>query len=157
MSTAQSMTATARPEHRSPVDPSTTVVNADNEALWAELEYRNAHVGTHATALQRRFQNYAIKFVADTNAAGGYHPPTDENLKRVLGNCARPPRPVEYTSIRLYVVLWRDAEKSARAALQEKLAERAHWYEYEAPVDPNLRTLLNRRTADELRTVSASL
>lgn len=66
--------------------------------------------------------------------------------RKLLGNVLRCARSL----IHQYAEARGDAGRGA-------LLERADWYESEAPVDPNLRTLLNRRTAQELRKVAASL
>lgn len=143
--------ATANPRHRSPVHPDVTVVGASNEDLRAELDYRNA--GTDERT-QVRYQKYAVRFILDAELG---EEPSAANLARVLGRCIRPPRPVEYATIRQHVDTYRMAQMSATDAVRDKLTERAGWYETEAPVDPNLRTLLNRRIAEELRKFAASL
>jgi hypothetical protein len=108
----------------------------------------------HLQALQRRHQSYAVKFVLD---AGPGEDASDANLARVLANCARAPRSDEYPAIRQHVDTYRMAQMSASDAVRDTLTERAGWYESEAPVDPNLRMLLNHRIADELRKIAASL
>ena len=153
------MTTMTDASMRSPVDPGIAVVNASNADLHAELDYRNAD--RYAEALQRRHQGYAVKFVLDCGMDGrapANAEPTDASLALTLGGCARSPRPIEYAAIRMHVDTYRMAQMSATDAVRDKLTELADWYESDAaPVDPNLRTLLNRRIAEELQKVAASL
>lgn len=65
--------------------------------------------------LEKRASRYAAKFVNDTDEA-----PTDQNLARVLGHCARPPRPVDYEDIRRNVRVWRQL-RAKRVVRQDAL------------------------------------
>ena len=63
--------------------------------------------GPSAARLEDLYGMYAIRFELDWNMDGNSAvsaEPTDENLKAVLGHCARPPRPGEYAAIRRHVL-----------------------------------------------------
>ena len=113
-----------------------------------------------ADAVEARHQGYAIKFVLDCGMDGrapANAEPTGENLALTLGSCGRPPRADEYPAIRMHVDTYRMAQMSGADSVRDVLRERADWFESEAPVDPNFRTLLNRLIADELRKTAAEL
>ena len=163
MSTAQSTT---------PVIPLATALSLADEVTTAQvpaaaldtLALLAASVRAENGRTERReqrHQKYAVRFVLDCGMNGRAEDPsaepTDENLAKTLGSVVRPPRPDEYPAIRMHVDTYRMAQMSATDAVRDKLTGLADWYETEAPIDPNLRTLLNRRIADELRKFAASL
>lgn len=81
---------------------------SDGEMRWSypgELVTHEEWKKRHAKAIDELMQRYAIKFAIDSGDE-----PTDENLKRVLGACARPPHAAEYPVIRRYAEMYRRGE-----------------------------------------------
>lgn len=60
-----------------------------------------------ADKMQRRYQGYAARWVAEVDNEGLSLEPTDANIAAVMADCVRRPRPEELPSIRIAIRAYR--------------------------------------------------